>query len=86
MIKPEKLSNALYALQAVLIKARSMAYSGAPGQQIADLLDAAEMLPRLIANETDETENFRRYLVQIGEKHKCAFVVQHFDEPIPPKW
>ncbi len=86
MIKPEKLPNALHALQSVIVKARSLAYNGAPAPQIADILDAAEMLPRLIGSETDETDKFRRYLVEIGERHKCGFVVQYFDDPSPPKW
>ncbi len=86
MIRVEKLPNALYALQGVLIRARSMAYEGAPGREIADLLDTAEMLPRFIASETDETENFRQYLAEIAEKHKCGFVLQHFDESAPLNW
>jgi len=86
MITPDKLPNALYALQGVLIKARQMAYNGAPGTTIADILDSAETLPRFIASGTDETEKFRRCLASIAERHKCAFVLQYFDEPAPPKW
>ena len=36
----------------VLIRARAMAYEGAAGRDLADLLDTAEMLPRFIASET----------------------------------
>jgi hypothetical protein len=86
MIRPSKLPNALYALQGVLVRAREMAYKGTSGEELADLLDTAEMLPRFIASEADETDKFRQYLEEIARKHKCAFVVQHFDEPIPPKW
>ena len=86
MIRPEKLPNALYALHGVLIRARKMAYDGAPGSELADLLDAAEILPRFIASETDETDKFRQYLGHIAGKHKCLFVLQYFDEPAPPEW
>jgi small-conductance mechanosensitive channel len=86
MITSSKLPNALYALQGVLIKRRQMAHKGAPATTIAQILDSAEMLPRLIASETDETDQFRRYLVNISEKHECAFILQRFDEPAPPKW
>jgi len=77
MIKPDKLSNALYALQGVLIRGRTMAYNGAPARDLADLLDAAETLPRFIASPTDETEKFRLCLASIAERHKCAFVLQY---------
>jgi hypothetical protein len=86
MIKPEKLPNALYALQGVLVRARAIAYEGTPVRELADILDTVEMLPRFIASEKDETDTFRQYLEQIAEKHKCAFVLQRFDEPAPPQW
>jgi hypothetical protein len=86
MIAQNKLPNALHALHGVLIKARQMAYSGVPSATIADLLDSAEMLPRLIASEKDETHEFRRYLAAIAEKHKCAFILNYFDELTPPNW
>lgn len=34
MIKPEKMPNALYALQSVLIKAREMAYQSASARDL----------------------------------------------------
>jgi hypothetical protein len=86
MIKPEKLPNALYALQGVFVRARAMACEGGQGRELADLLDTAEMLPRFIASEADETDKFREYIEEIARKHKCAFIVQYFDEPTPPKW
>jgi hypothetical protein len=78
--------NALYALQGVLIHARAMAYKSAAGSELGDLLDTAEMLPRYIASDSDETESFRRYLAEIAAKHKCAFVLERFDEPMPQRW
>jgi hypothetical protein len=86
MIPPNQLPGALHALQGVLIKARQMAYRGAPSMEIADILDSAEYLPRLIASEANETDQFRRCLAAIAEKHKCAFLLQRFDEPAPLNW
>jgi hypothetical protein len=86
MISLDKLPGALYSLHGVLVMARQMAYTGSPGAAIADILDTAEMLPRLIACETNETDQFRRYLDHIAEKYKRAFVLQYFDEPAPPNW
>jgi hypothetical protein len=86
MIKPEKMPNAVYALQSVLIKAREMAYQSASARDLGGILDYAEMLPRFIASEEDETDKFREYLAEIADGYKCAFVLQRFDEPAPPKW
>jgi hypothetical protein len=86
MIAPNKLQNALRALHGVLIVARQMAYTKAPGAAMADILDSVEILPSLIASEMDETDQFRLYLASIAEKHKCVFVLQYFDEPVPPNW
>ena len=86
MISEGKLGNALYALQGVLVKARQMVCSGASAATIADILDSAEMLPRLISSKADETDRYRRYLSSIAHSHKCAFVLERFDEPIPSAW
>ncbi len=86
MIRPEKLPNAYYALHGIIIRARAMANERASGNDLADLLDAAEMLPRLIASERDETDTFRQYLAEIASKRRCAFVLQRFDEPAPKMW
>jgi hypothetical protein len=84
MIKSEKLPNALYALQGVLIRARTMASNSSVG--LLDLLDYAEMLPRFIASEADETDKFREYLFEIAEQYNCMFVLERFDDLVPPKW
>lgn len=84
MIKSEKLPNALYALQGVLIQARFMALRSTEG--VAGVLDYAELLPLFIASDDDQTDKFRTYLVEIAEQYKCAYVLERFDEPMPPKW
>ena len=86
MIDPTKLPNALYALQAVLVRARAMANEPNKREELVDLLDYAEYLPCLIAKQTDETDRFRANLEEISNRHQCAFVLQRFDEPVPPTW
>jgi hypothetical protein len=92
-----RLENALYALQGLLICARSMAYDLADeridankpskAKELADLLDTAEYLPRLIANDADETDNFRGHLASAAHRFRCShLVLDRFDNPIPPKW
>lgn len=86
MITPDKLPNALYALQSVLIRARVMANEPDKAKELAALLDYAEHLPRLIARQTDETKSFRATLEEVARRYQCAFVLQRFDEAAPPDW
>ena len=86
MITPDKLPNALYALQGVLIRARAMANEPDKAKELAALLDYAEYLPSLIGRQTDETNIFRETLEEVGKRYQCAFVLQRFDEPAPPNW
>lgn len=86
MITPDKLPNALYSLQGVLIRARAMANEPDKAKELAVLLDYAEYLPSLIARQSDETNNFRATLEEVGKRYQCAFVLQRFDEPAPPNW
>lgn len=79
MVSQDKLKDALYALQGVLIHARKMAYERLDYNEIANLLDDAEILPFLLYTETDETHKFRSYLKHISEKYKCGYVLQRFD-------
>jgi len=86
MIDAEKLPSAIYALHGIILKARIMAYEGASNARLAGLLDAAEMLPRLIANKSDETLRFRQYVDEISSEYDCKFVLQRFDNPVPVEW
>ena len=85
MIEPEKVENALYALQGVLIQARKMAYDESQQERLAELLDYAEELPRLIASPKDATEAFRTALSEIAEDYGCEFILDRFDTALPPE-
>lgn len=85
MIAPEKASNALYALQGLLIHARALAHRNGQ-REIAELLDTAEYLPWLIASPHDETESFRGHLEETSRRHDCAHVLARFDDALPPGW
>jgi hypothetical protein len=58
MISAEKSQNALRAMNHVLILARKMAYDRVDQKEIADVLDIAEYLLRLLADERDQTSAF----------------------------
>jgi hypothetical protein len=87
MIVPDKLHNALYALQGVLIRTRSLAMAETTARKdLASILDYAEHLPRLIASQTDQTTSFREILVDVADRYQCPFVLQRFDEQVPSNW
>jgi hypothetical protein len=83
MGKPEKARHALHALQAVIIRARSMAHDLGNAQDLTEILDDAEYLPDLLAREEDETENHRRVLEKVARRHRCATALQRFDGEVP---
>jgi len=85
VIRPEKLENALYALQGLLVRARLVAYESNSRELVA-LLDCAEYLPSLIARSSDETIHFRSSLESVAEQYNCKNILQRFDDPTPPKW
>jgi hypothetical protein len=86
MVRIDKLPNALYALNAVLILARSMAYRNQPGN-VAVVLDVAEHLPRLLAEPEDRTDDFRGFLVDLAAKNKdFHLAVLRFDREVPTRW
>ena len=87
MIRADKLGNAFYALNGVLIQARFMAHDRNDNEAIADVLDRAEELPRLLAATDDETETFRAALTELASKYPdFQFVVERFQEEVPARW
>jgi hypothetical protein len=87
MIAKEKEHQALFALNAVLILARDMAYRQMSVQVIADVLDVAEYLPMLMLETKDRTEQFRAQLVGLAEKlSQFQLAVSRFDgEAVPAR-
>lgn len=80
MIAEEKHKDALYALNAVLVRARTMAFDRVSHQTLAQVLDVAELLPMLLAEKRDRTVDFREQLdalVQIDPGFGVA--LQRFD-------
>ena len=67
----------------MLIRARSLANEPDKAKELAALLDYAEHLPRLIADQADETRNFRAVLAEVAGRYQCGFVLQRFDEQAP---
>lgn len=80
MIKKHKQESALKALQAVIIRARTMSYENEDHRKIADILDGAEYLTALIYNKEDQTDAFGNYLQDIAKKHNCFNSLELFDE------
>jgi hypothetical protein len=86
VIRPEKTEQALWALHRILVHARWMAHE-AGHEQLASLLDAAEILPKHLADEGDATEAFRQALADLAQEHPaCSSLVEQFDEPELAWW
>lgn len=80
MLTEEKARNALAALNAVIVLARSLAQEGR-SSEVADVLDAAEYLPLLMLDEEDRTELFREQLVSLAAKYPdFVLAVERFDK------
>jgi hypothetical protein len=73
MIRAEKYTQALTALQQIIIRARFLAYKEEDHSKIAELLDWAEYLPQLIIATEDRTESYAAVLKDISEKHPYCY-------------
>lgn len=79
MVVPEKREKALKAIQAVMIRARFLAYTQDDYAKIADILDYGEILPILLCSAEDETDKFSSYLQSMSHKHSdCAYIYEEF--------
>lgn len=79
MIAKDKEAAAMKALQAVLIRGRTMAYAKDDHAKIADLLDTAEYLAGMFFEQEDMTKTFRENLVTLAERHQCGIALTKFD-------
>ena len=87
MIKEEKLSGALYALQAVLVFARSACETAGAGRDdLYFVMDQAERLPSFIASPTDRTDEYREILAAIAQRTGFQAILTRLDEAPPPVW
>lgn len=68
------------AIQAVFVQARFMASMGDIQQKtLVALLDAAEVLPKLVVDSTDRTTEFSACLEEIGEiVPRCRVIHRNF--------
>jgi hypothetical protein len=85
MITKNKEIAAVKALQALIIRGRTMAYEKADYARIADLLDASEYLASFISDKRDMTTTFRENLVTLAKKHKCNMALDDFDQLAGPQ-
>lgn len=80
MIQQEKYQNALNSLNTILTRARWMAHE-ANALALAQLLDAAEILPTYLAQPEDATEAFRAAVEDISQRFAdCAHILEEFNQ------
>lgn len=72
----------LRALHVVLVVARTMAYDEAPSPELADVLDIAEYLVRLIADDADRSDELRACLADLARRWPAfSPALQYCDAP-----
>ena len=75
-MQQEKYHNALHALHTMLTRARCMAHA-AHALELAHWLDAAEILPKYLAQPEDATEEFRATVEEISQQcEDCAPMIK----------
>ncbi len=68
MIAENKASQALYALNGVLVQLRTSAFKSEDIRKIATVLDYLEELPRFLASNRDQTDEFESSLRALAER------------------
>lgn len=85
MIPNPQQRGALGALNAALVQLRRLAGEGVVGPELADLLDLVEYLPRLLADDEDRTDEYRKILVDLAERRvDFRLALDRFDRPSSP--
>lgn len=86
MIQQQKYQNALRSLNSILTRARWMAHE-ANASDLAHLLDAAEILPKYIAQPEDTTDEFRAAVEDISQQFEnCAHIIEEFNQDCARLW
>ena len=80
MIAKEREVAAVKALQAIMIRARTMALEKADHGTIADMMDRAEYMAALIYDPKDMTATFRSCLVEVASIHGCGIALTKFEQ------
>jgi len=79
MIANEQYSQALRALQRLIVHAKDQAYL-AGQNKLAELLNDVELLPEIVADEADRTADFVEMLRGIARLHpSCRYIVDEFE-------
>lgn len=86
MIQLDKYQQSLRALNVILTRARWMAHEGGQ-EELAALLDAAEILPKYIAQPNDATDDYRMTIEAIAEQFpECSQLREDFERDCACAW
>ena len=87
MIAESKKTQALGALNWVLVQLRTLAVRDTPGRELAELLDLAEYLPRLMADPEDRTIEFRDVLLDfVRRREDFRLALDRFEAAADRPW
>lgn len=85
MIRADKVNNALWAMNGLLLQSHALACNHHDHEVLAEVFDFAEYLPNLMASPEDHTDEFRYFLEGISRAHPAfQIVLERFDADSPP--
>ena len=80
------MNPALQALHAIFVLARMMAYE-ANEEELARLMDDAEILPKYLAETRDATTDFRMALEALADRYPyLAEILKHYNNDSSDEW
>jgi hypothetical protein len=84
MISPERLPQALKALERLIIHCKAQAYQSGD-RALGDLLNDVELLPDFLADEQDRTGELTELVQSIAQVHPdCRYIVEEFERTTLP--
>jgi hypothetical protein len=85
MIQPELMPQTLRALQRLIIHAKARAYDS-EGTNVAEFLNDFELIPEMLADDTDRTDELVEMLHDLMHAHPdCQYIVEEFDRAAAPR-
>lgn len=79
MIRSEQFSQALRALQRLIVHAKAQAYESG-GSQLGELLNDLELIPEYVADDRDRTDEFHEMLRGIAQVNPSSrYILEEFE-------
>lgn len=85
MVRPDKYRHTLRAIHQICVWGRSLARDDAPAERFERVFDWLELIPALIDQPEDNTEQIRDAISACADAVGAPGIVANFDEVSPPE-